>query len=248
MFNKIKENSFIPYFMNCANITTVPKKGNQIELQNERGIFRVSVLRSILMNLIYERKYPEVDKRISECQMGGRKQKGCKNNIFILNGIIHENMKSKKMKPITLQFYDYTQMFDSIDLKEAIRDMFNTGLNDENLILLYNSNKEISMAVKTAHGLSDRVVVNDSVLQGDTFGSLMASVQVDKIGQDCVSNGNHIMYKNNLTIGFLGMVDDIIGITESGHRASELNALINVKTAEKTLQFGPLKCKWSNII
>ena len=68
------------------------------------------------------------------------------------------------------------------------------------------------------------------------------------MGQDCVSNGNHIMYKNNLTIGFLGMVDDIIGITESGHRASELNALINVKTAEKTLQFGPLKCKWSNII
>ena len=244
MFNKIKENSFIPYFMNCANITTVPKKGNQIELQNERGIFRVSVLRSILMNLIYERKYPEVDKRISECQMGGRKQKGCKNNIFILNGIIHENMKSKKMKPITLQFYDYTQMFNSIDLKEAIRDMFNTGLNDENLILLYNSNKEISMAVKTAHGLSDRVVVNDSVLQGDTFGSLMASVQVDKIGQDCVSNGNHIMYKNNLAIGFLGMVDDIVGITESGHRASELNALINVKTAEKTLQFGPSKCKY----
>ena len=90
--------------MNCANITTVPKKGSQIELRNERGIFRVSVIRSILMNLIYESKYPDIDNNMSECQMGGRRKKSCKNNIFLLNGIIHEAMKSKQMKPVVLQF------------------------------------------------------------------------------------------------------------------------------------------------
>ena len=242
MFNKIKIESYIPKFMNCANITTVPKSGSQLELRNERGIFRVSVLRSILMNLVYERKYPEIDINMTECQMGGRRKKGSKNNIFLLNGIIHESLKSKQS--VVLQYYDYAQMFDSINLKEAVCDIFDAGLDDENLALIYKANKEINMAVKTAHGLSERVEVKDSVLQGDKFGSLMASVQVDKIGKDSIKAGHHFLYKNTLPIGFLGLVDDIVGITEAGHKASELNAFINIKTAEKTLQFGPSKCKY----
>ena len=44
-------------------------------------------------------------------------------------------------------------------------------------------------------------------------------------------------------MGFLGLVDDIVGVTEAGFKAQELNAYINVKTAEKTLQFGVKKCK-----
>ena len=86
--------------------------------------------------------------------------------------------------------------------------------------------------------------VKDIVLQGDTFGSLMASVQVDKIGKESMNAGNYLMYKKILPIGFLGMVDDIVGVTEAGHKASELNAFLNVRTAEKRLQFGPSKCKY----
>ena len=97
--------------------------------------------------------------------------------------------------------------------------------------------------VKTAHGLSERETLEELVLQGDKFGSLMTSVQVDKIGTDCLKTGFHYSYKNSLPIGFLGMVDDIVGISEAGPKASELNAFMNIKTAEKTLQFGPKKCK-----
>ena len=50
-------------------------------------------------------------------------------------------------------------------------------------------------------------------------------------------------YKDEFPVGFLGLVDDVIGITEAGIEAQKLNAFINVKTAEKVLQFGPTKCK-----
>ena len=141
------------------------------------------------MGLVYDMKYPDIDRKMSDCQMGGRKRKGCKNNIFILNGLIHEVLSSKKMKPILLQFYDYSQMFDSIDLKEAISDIYDTGVDDDNLALLYRGNEEIHMAVKTANGLSERQIIRNCVLQGDTFGSILASVQVDKIGQECMEEG-----------------------------------------------------------
>ena len=120
--NNLKEKKMIAKFMNAANINKVAKKGSRLLLKNERGIFRVMVLRFILMRLIYNQKYPEIDSKMSDCQMGGRKKKGCKNNLFIINGIIHEVLKSKKMKPVMLQFYDYSQMFVSINLEEVIRE------------------------------------------------------------------------------------------------------------------------------
>ena len=43
------------------------------------------------------------------------------------------------------------------------------------------------------------------------------------------------------------MIDNVAGISESGIKAKQLNAFINVKAAEKGLQFGPDKCHTMNI-
>ena len=75
---------------------------------------------------------------------------------------------------------------------------------------------------------------------GDTWGSILASNQVDTIGKECVSEGFTYLYKEILPIGFLGLVDDVIGITEAGLDAQKINAFI---TGEKALQFVPTKCK-----
>ena len=96
MFNSLKQKSMICEFMNHANITTVPKKGPKIELKNQRGIFRLSVLRAILMRLIYNDKYSTIDQNISDGQMGARKDKGCRNNIWIVNGIIYKTIIIEK--------------------------------------------------------------------------------------------------------------------------------------------------------
>ena len=82
-----------------------------------------------------------------------------------------------------------------------------------------------------------RQVLRNIVLQGDTWGSVLASVQVDNIGKECLEEGHGYIYKNSLTVGFLGLV------SEAGMKAQMLNAFINVKTAEKSLQFGTTKCK-----
>ena len=58
-----------------------------------------------------------------------------------------------------------------------------------------------------------------------------------------MAQGHGYLYKNKLPVGFLGLVDDIIGITEAGLDAVKMNAFMNVKSAEKILQFGPSKCK-----
>ena len=113
--------------------------------------------------------------------------------------------------------------------------------------MMYNANKEVSMAAKSPWGLTNRQTIKDSVLQGDTFGSLLASVQVDTIAKDVEEAGIGYTYKEKLPINILGLVDDIIGVSETGFKAQMMNAILNTKSAEKGLQFGTAKCKVMNI-
>ena len=205
------------------------------------------MIRSILMRLIYNSKYAEIDQNISDCQMGARKGKGCKSNIWMINGIIHETLNNKNKKPIILQIYDYAQMFDSINLQEALCDIYDYGLNDDNLPLIFKANQEVNMAVKTPWGITDRQIIQNSVLQGDIFGSLLAAVQVDTIAQEVEKAGVGYMYKEKLPVNILGLVDDMVGVTEAGHQAQVMNTILNIKSAEKGLQFGTNKCKYMKI-
>ena len=90
MLDSLRSQTMIPQFLTFSNIMTVPKQGSRIEPKNERGIFRVSVVRYILMRVLYNTKYNRIDRNMSNCQMGARKKKGCKNNIFIINALIHD--------------------------------------------------------------------------------------------------------------------------------------------------------------
>ena len=83
------------------------------------------------------------------------------------------------------QIYDYAQMFDSINLQEAISDIYDCGFTDDMLPLVYQANEKVQMAVNTPEGLTDRLTVKNTVLQGDVFGSILASVQVNSIGKKC---------------------------------------------------------------
>ena len=121
--------------------------------------------------------------------------------------------------------------------------MYDVGLDDENLVLIHKANKEIHMAVNAPGGLTERQILKNIVLQGDTWGSILASVQVDSIAKDVVKAGIGYMYKDNLPISMLGLVDDLIGVTEAGFKSQQMNVILNVKTAEKGLQFGVKKCK-----
>ena len=80
------------------------------------------------------------------------------------------------------------------------------------------------MAVNTPSGLSERQVLKNIVLQVDTLGS----IQVDSIGKECASSGYGYLYKDNLQVSLLGLVqvDNTIGMTEAGFKAQQMNAFL----------------------
>ena len=96
LLRKVKEELFIPEFMQMADIHTVYKgKGNKMDLQNERGIFIVNIFRSILMKMVYFDEFQEIDSNMSDSNVGGRRKKWIRNHVCTLNGVINEVLRSK---------------------------------------------------------------------------------------------------------------------------------------------------------
>ena len=71
-------------------------------------------------------------------------------------------------------------------LEETINDIWEAGINDNNLSLIYKMNEEVQVAIKTQFGLTERIPIEKIVMQGETFGRLCCSVQVDTFGRECL--------------------------------------------------------------
>ena len=67
-------------------------------------------------------------------------------------------------------------------MDECINDLYDAGIDDDKLALIYEANKVNNVAVKTPFGLSKRETVEKIVLQGEVFGPLQCSIQVDTFG------------------------------------------------------------------
>ena len=138
MLNKIKTEITFPEFMELCNIVSI-YRGERMNLESERGIFIVNIIRSILMKMVYQDKYAIIDSSMSDSNVGARKKKSIRNHLFIVYGIINEAVRNKS-KNIDMQIMDYSQCFDSMWLKECINDLYNAGVTDDALAIIYEAN------------------------------------------------------------------------------------------------------------
>ena len=101
-------------------------------------------------------------------------------------------------------------MFHSMNLSEACSDMFDLGLRNNKLQVLYQANKNIKVRIKTTSGLTREETMDKLVMQCDTWSSNMASVQCDTFGKELLEEeASYIFrYKGHVPVGILGQIDD----------------------------------------
>jgi hypothetical protein len=230
--------------MRVTKISAIYKgKGEVTSLESDRGIFLVSIFRTILMTMIYKDKYDIIDRSMSDSNIGARKEKNIRNHIFVVNSILHDVLSKKSNSPIDIMVLDYKQMFDSECLFQCMNDLYETGVDDDFFSLLFEATRENLVAVKTPHGISERTTINEIVMQGDVLAPLISSLQVDTIGKECLQDKKHLyFYKDEVPIPPLGLVDDLFTISTCLYKTTQMNQFLNAKTAEKRLQFGIDKC------
>ena len=89
LMNMIKDTGEFPDALCVCNISSIFKKGARNSFNNYRGIFRVTILRSILDRLVYNDIYPVIDSSLSDANAGSRKGRNVRDNLFVLHATIN---------------------------------------------------------------------------------------------------------------------------------------------------------------
>ena len=243
MFNNIKAKLNPPMFMQKMSITSLYKnKGMKNDFNNQRGIFIVSKIKSILDKLIYTDVYPTVDNELSFSNVGGRKGRSVRDHIFIIRSIINDVINGDA-EEIDIELFDITKCFDEMGFEETHNDLFDAGVKDDRFTLIARMDEESYVKVKTPCGPTEEFVVKEIIQQGSVFGPLKCSVQIDTIGRDCIIEDECLYkYKNAVRIPPLAMIDDILAVSKCGVESIEVNALINMKIEAKKLRLSEAKC------
>ena len=241
LVNGVKVYFSFPEFMQLANISSLYKNsGSRFSLESDRGIFILTVFRKILDKLIYKDKYPEVEKNMSDSNIGARRGKSIKNHLFIIYAKINSVLVEEK-SCIDIQIYDLVKAFDRLWLEDCMNDLYDSlpsEHRDDQLALIYEGNSFNKVAVNTPVGLTDRVNIENIVTQGGVFGPLQCSNSIDTIGKKCYSKGEHLYsYKQMVQIMPLSMVDDLLAVAPCNQKSVALNAYLNAQIELKKLSF-----------
>ena len=203
MMNKAKYLLEIPDMMKDVNVVMIPKpkKKNMHDIKNQRGIFLISVYRSILMKLLLKDEYKTIDSFMSDSNVGGRKGRRAQDHIFIINGIIFDHARSKNKKQLSICIYDCEQCFDSMWQDEVTNDLYEAGIQNDKLSLLYKINQVNRVAVKTPHGLSQRKTTENIICQGEPWGPIESSLHINGIGKESLNESlEPCKYKREIEI------------------------------------------------
>ena len=241
LFNNIKENLLVPDFMNMQNITSIYKsKGSRMDMNNERGIFILTILKKVLDKLIYFDNFDDIDNHMSDSNIGARRGKNIKNHLFMIYGIINSVIRGNE-DCIDIQIYDIEKAFDGLWLEDCMNDVYDSisekNKNDK-LALLYMSNQKNQVAVNTSVGLTERITIPNLVQQGGTWGPGLCSNSIDMLGRKSENQRLHnYLYKKKAKVLIFAMCDDLNGVSRCGIESVALNTYINTHIELKKLRF-----------
>ena len=184
-------------------------------LESDRGIFSLSVFKKIIDRLIYQEKYPLVDQLMTDSNIGSRKGKNIKNHLFIIYKLINSVLKGES-GCVDIHIYDIIKAFDALWLSDCMNDLWDTlphSVRDDKLGLVFQTSKENLVAVNTAVGQTDRTTIPEIVAQGGTWGLMLCSNSVDKVGKFCKEDDQFFLYKKLVKIIPLACVDDLLSVS-----------------------------------
>ena len=247
IMNRIKCEQKIPKVMQLCNITSLYKhKGPRNQFNSYRGIFRVTVLRNILDRLLYNDLYQTIDSNLSDCNVGNRKQRNIRDNLFVLNAVL--NATNAEKEEIDIGVYDVKKCFDTMWADEAWNDTFELAEQNDKLSLVYLANLNARIAVKNSNGITKRVHIQDTIMQGTVWAGLMCTSTMDKLGKYVYANPElAYKFRHTVVVPPLEMVDNILTISECGNTSCTMNTVVNTFMSDKKLQLNSEKCSQIHI-
>ena len=113
-----------------------------------------------------------------------------------------------------MTFYDTEKCFDSLWLDDCINSLYENGVKDDILDLIYRLNQKAEIVVRTPIGETDPFVVNDLVRQGTVLGPILNNCSFDQICKENISYQNRNIQLKPLLMTLLTPVTGIVKLNK----------------------------------
>ena len=125
LFNRIEREQKTLMKWRQTTIKSIYKAGNKVSIsESQRGIFLVNII-SKVYELVKITQNDKNNRKMSEMQVAGRKERSAMDNLIIVNTII-ENQRAQKLNTYTF-FADAVKCFDKLWLKDCLLEMYELG-------------------------------------------------------------------------------------------------------------------------
>ena len=211
-------------------------KGSSKKLNNYRGIFIVPIISVIFEKLLKNRITPTLEQNMSKFQNGGMRGKGVVDNLFLLRGLLDQ---AKYLgKEVWVTFYDIEKCFDSLWLQDCINSLWENGIKDDILSLVYFLNTKANIVVKSPFGETKPFICSSIVKQETVLGPVINNCSLDRIPVE-----SHGYFLGSVEIKPIEFVDDIADPNEGQLSAQMNNKIIEHIQHEERLMFSAEKCE-----
>ena len=150
LFNRIEREQRTLMQWRQTTFKSIYEGGNKANIsESQRGIFLVNIISKVyeLVKIIQNDKN---DRKMSEMQAAGRKERSAMDNLIIMNTIIY-HQKAQKLNTYIF-FEDAVKCFNKLWLKDCLLEVYNLGYDPNTLKILYEMNKETNIIIRTPVG------------------------------------------------------------------------------------------------
>ena len=241
LLKSVWETENIPSIWNEGQISSVWKgKGDRENLSNHRGITVSSSVGTILEEIIDIRMEKAV--LFTQGQAGGKKGSSTCDHLFLVRAMMTHACKNKQN--LFLTFYDVAKAYDQADVGNMLHIMWQAGIKGKMWRLLRNLSTNLTAKIKTNHGMSRQIKMENGGKQGSRLMCRKFSKQMDTLSENFIQKyPEGVCLSNDLKIGCLAYVDDIataaMGMDE---QKSVLNKVDEFAVVNK-LEWGAHKCQ-----
>lgn len=215
-------------------IKSIHKKGENVDLDNKRGLFLTNVVSKLFEMIIDEMSTSNFDRH----QNGGKKKRGIVDVWMVMWAVIDEGRRVNK--PVYFFFADLVKCFDRLWLKDCLNDLYDCGMREREIGLIYQLNKEAYFRVDTPAGMTQEISVEEIVKQGTVYGPKLCCASTGKINEGLEETETIFP---NLIVKALAYVDDL---TSGGSRKfiSAVMKKARELEKEKLWEFSVEKSNW----
>ena len=211
LIQQIFDEEKIPESWNKLLTISLPKgKKNPEYLDNKRGITLSSNVEKIFERVLINRVSKIVP--FTEAQAGARKGRATHDQIFTLKPVLNE--RKQRGNATYLAFLDVQKAYDSMWGAAVVKNLWERGVRGKMWRVLKALNEGKSTQIATRFGLTDDIMVRESLRQGGVASPIEFAALMDQLAVDLEAEGLHVDY-HGIKISCLLLMDDVVLIADN---------------------------------